>query len=570
MSFLKRFNQADRFLVLGIVLVILLIFSVFPLGLLIFQSLWENGISFTNYQMAFADASTFKALWNTLMVSTGTMICTVILGVPLGWLISRTDLPWRKGFKTLLMLPYIIPPYIGAIAWIQLLNPKVGYINTWFKTIFGLSESPFNIYSIAGLILVLSLFFYPFVLMATTTALDNMDNSLEESARMSGASQWKVLKDVTFPLILPSIISGAFLAFVATAASFGVPAIIGRNQIFVLTTLIYKYINLGTLEGPKMAIAVSVVLMIGAAIILSANAFFSSQRKYVLLTGKSTQKYITPLGKARIPVFLCILTFFLVMILLPLGTIFMTSLLKTWGRGFGLDNLSFNNYTALLFQMGDVSSSIKALAKVTQMALFNSLMLAVGTATIAVFIGALIAYINVKTNLKGRHLVDLFAAIPYATPGTIVALGVILAFTNRFGINLANTLMILLIAYCIKYLSFAVRTVASSLEQLDDSLEEAGIMSGASWFKTLQTIIIPILKPSLIAGWFLIFMPTFSELTMSILLFGPKTATVGTVLYELQTYESPPLAAVLACLIVIIVLSANAVVKKITGGKYGI
>jgi iron(III) transport system permease protein len=165
---------------------------------------------------------------------------------------------------------------------------------------------------------------------------------------------------------------------------------------------------------------------------------------------------------------------------------------------------------------------------------------------------------------------DLVATVPYATPGTVIALALIIAFSGKFGLNLYNTFAILIIAYLVKYLAFAVRTISGSLEQVDLSLEEAAQISGAGWIRSFRDIVLPLVRPGLIAAWFLVFMASFHELTMSLLLYGPKTVNLGVILFELQTYSNQQAAAVLSVLILLIVLGCNFIVNRITKGKVGI
>lgn len=542
---------------LGSLALLLLMFSVFPLGHLFLQSLTgSEGFSLEYYREVMLNSSNFKSLLNTIIMCLGVTLTTCLIGIPLGWLLVRTDLPGRDRLKSLFKLPYIIPPYLGAIAWIQLCNPKVGYLNELVDFMVGVR--PFNIYSLFGLIWVLSLFLYSFILIGVMNSLENMDASLEESARMSGATKWQVFKDVTLPLIMPAVLSGSLLVFAAAAASFGVPALIGLPfRLYVLTTKIYSYTQ-SYGAGIQKAVALSSILMAVAFISMYINTWYMKKKNVTIVTGKSSRASLVELGSFKGPILLFVLLAFFVVMGLPFLTILGTSFLKNYGRGFSLDNFTLVQYYNVLLGQSKVLESLK-----------NSAILAILAATISVVVGSLMAYIKVRTQLRGRNLLSIFSSIPYATPGVVLALGFILAFSGKFEINLYNTMAILLVAYCVKYLSFALSNTETSLEQVHGSLEEAAQTSGAGWGTILKTILVPMLRPTLIAGWFLIFMPTFSELTMSILLFGPETQTVGTVLYNLQAYEDPQAAAVLAVLVVSMLIMINYLVKYLTKGKYG-
>jgi iron(III) transport system permease protein len=202
--------------------------------------------------------------------------------------------------------------------------------------------------------------------------------------------------------------------------------------------------------------------------------------------------------------------------------------------------------------------------------LINSFILAGVAATLCTVIALLVSYLLVKTRVKGRKWPDGLATLGGATPSIVIALALILTFSGEFGLNLYSTMAILVVGYMVKYLTMAVRTISASLTQIHISLEEAALSSGASWLRTLKDILLPLISPSIVAGWFLVFMPSFYELTMSILLYGAKTKTIGVLLYELQTYADPQDASVLAMVVLLIVLISNLILRKISKGQISI
>ena len=191
-------------------------------------------------------------------------------------------------------------------------------------------------------------------------------------------------------------------------------------------------------------------------------------------------------------------------------------------------------------------------------------------ATIGTILSVFIAYLAVKTNVKGRNLPDMLTIIGGSTPSIVIALALVITFSGNFGLNLYSTMWILVVSYLVKYMTMSVRTIAASLSQVHISLEEAALNSGASWLRTCKDIIMPLIAPSIIAGWFLIFMPSFYELTMSLLLYGSDTKTIGVLLYDLQTYADTQNASVLSVIILLIVLVGNVILNKLTKGNVGI
>ena len=187
-------------------------FIVFPLLVLIYDSFFVDGVlDISNYREVYGKAVNWKSLTNTVQLAFIVMIASVLVTFPMAWLVGRTDLPFKKAFRTILVASYMIPPYVGAIAWVQLLNPSVGYLNNIFKAVFGLSQAPFNIYTMGGLAWVLTLFYSPFAFITISRAMEKMDPTLEEAARISGSSPLRTLKDVTLPLMMPSIVAGGLL-----------------------------------------------------------------------------------------------------------------------------------------------------------------------------------------------------------------------------------------------------------------------------------------------------------------------------------------------------------------------
>lgn len=549
-------------MILGLTVIVLFIFTIFPFLELTSQSFYDktNALSFANYNKVYTRSSNIKAIWNTFKISLLTMGFSLLVAFPLAWLVGRTNMPGKKLFRTLFVVPYMIPPYVGAIAWAQLLNPKVGYVNRWLTTIFGLNNAPFNIYSTSGLVWVLTLFYFPFAFISISRSLEKMDPTLEEAARISGAGNWRVLKDVTLPLMLPSIVAGGLLVFSATASAFGVPALIGQPaRIHTVTTRIVSYVYMGTSSGMKYASALAVSLMGLSMLMLALSNWMTRKRSYVIISGKSVQPTQVDLGKWKwLAVVACSFISF-VFAILPIISIVVTSFIKALGMPITSGNMTLHNWTYVLKEYPFGASSI-----------YNSFLLAVVAATACAIIGLPIAYIKVKSKAKLRNLPDFFSTIPYATPGAVIALAMIMTWSGKYWLNLYGTFAILIVAYGVKYLSFAVRNVSASLEQVHISLEEAAQNSGASWFRTLKDITIPLVRPSIVAAWFLVFMPCFYELSMSILLYSAKTKTVGVILYELQSYGEPQASSVMAVVVLVTVLLGNGIISKVTKGKVGL
>ena len=496
---------------------------------------------------------------NTLQISLYSTILAVLISFPLAWIIGRTDLPGKTFFRTLFVATYMIPPYVGAIAWIQLLNPRVGYVNKFLMESLNLSAAPFNIYSMSGMVWCLTLFYAPFAFITISRAMEKMDPTLEEASRVSGASPLRTLWNVTIPLMYPSILAGGVLVFIGVASAFGTPSIIGMPaNIEVLTTRIVTYIYMGDTKGIQEATALAVSLMLAANGLLYLSMFGLGKKEYVTIGGKSTRPNLVELGTWKWPVFSFVFAYGAISVFMPIGSVLVTSLIKSMSRPITWDNLTLSTWKAAMQNQQYTEP------------LWNSLVLAISAATIATVVGLFIAYLLVKTNVKGRSVPDALATLGGATPGVVIALALIITFSGTFGLNLYSTMSILIVGYVVKYLTMSVRTISASLSQVHASLEEAALNSGATWLQSLRDIMWPLIAPSIVAGWFLVFMPSFYELTMSIILYGSQTKTIGVLLYELQTYADPQDASVLAVIILLIVLVGNLALRKVSRGQIGI
>ena len=560
---MKRYQMPrldSKFMVIALSVLILLYFIVLPLAVLIIDSVVVDGhLDVSSYLTVYGQAVNMRALTNTAKISILVMILSVLLTFPLAWLIGRTDLPGRNKFRTILVASYMIPPYVGAIAWTQLLNPDVGYLNALLKTIFSLSKAPFNIYTEGGLIWVLTLFYSPFAFITISRAMEKMDPTLEEASRVSGASPLRVLWDVTLPLMAPSILAGGLLVFIGAGSAFGIPAIVGMpGNIEVLTTRIVSFVYMGNDSGIRNATTLAVSLMILANGLLFFMTWFMGRKDYTTIGGKSTRPALVELGKWKGLATFLVAVYAFIAVILPLGSIVITSFMVSMSKGLSLDNFGFDAWIPVL----ENSQYLDCI--------WRSLGYAFIAATIGTILSLFVAYLSVKTHVKGRSLPDLLVMVGGSTPSVVIALALIITFSGNYGLNLYSTMWILIVSYLVKYMTMSVRTIAASLSQVSSSLEEAGLNSGAGWLRICKDIIMPLIAPSIVAGWFLIFMPSFYELTMSNLLYGSDTQTIGVLLYELQTYADTQNASVMSVIILIIVMVGNLILNKVSKGHIAI
>lgn len=512
---------------------------------------------YADFMSIFKNENTIKAIKNTLLVSGTVGFLCLILGIPLSWLLTRTDLPMKKMFRSCFCLPYAIPPFVGAIGWIILANPTSGVLNQWF----GLH---LNIYTFAGLVWVEASFLFTFILLTALTLLDRMDSSLEEAARLSGASGFRVFIDIALPILKPAMINGFILSFLATAASFGVPALIGGPaRIYLMTTQIYTYQRMGTAAGIQMSIAVSALLGVSTLVLLYGSQYLLGRNTNYTVGGKTARPSLVALGPWKIPTVIILSILVFIILIIPIFGVLLSALSPVQGS-WNLAQLSLSNFMRVLFQ---TEETLRALAQ--------SLILGLSAAFICTVFSFFFNYFLTKTQWRGRVFSSMAISIPFSTPGTVLALALILTFSRGYfgiGPSLYNTLWIILLAYIIKYMSLSLKTISDGYQQIHPSLEEAARISGAGWWAIMRTIYWPLLSTALMASAFLVFMPVLSELTMTILLTGPGLDTIGPLIYQFQEYSDVGGggASVLSVIVICFVLILNFSLKVLSKGRYGL
>ena len=555
-----KFRFDVKAALISAIVLFLLVFNVWPMCYLIFRSFFVgNGFTLDAFKRIYTYPLNWNALRNTLVTAGLSMVFGVMIAFPLAWLVGRTDMYGRRFFRTLFVMTYMVPPYVGAMAWLRLLNPRVGTLNVLIADIFGLAEHPFNIYTIGGLVWVLTTFYYPYAFITISRAMEKMDPSLEEASKISGASPLKTLMTVTFPIMLPSIVAAGLLVFISAASCYGIPSIIGApGQIDTVTTRIIDYVYVGSAEGLTDATALAVSLMVIANLVLYVSNFVCGRKQYITVSGKSTRPNIVELGKWRLPLTILVAVFALIVVVIPFATVAMTSFTKNLGKPLSSANFT-TRYWNILFTRKAILDTAK-----------NSLISASVAATAGIIISCVMAWLLTRTKARGRHIPDFLITLGSGTPSVVIALALITTMSGRFGINIYNTLAIMIVAYIVKYLLMGMRTIVSAMSQIHPSLEEAALISGAEWQRGFKDVTLPLIAPSVVAGWFLIFMPSFYELTMSTLLYSTDTKTIGYELFTYQTYHSQQTASAIATGILVMVVVVNWLLNKLTKGEFSI
>jgi iron(III) transport system permease protein len=547
-------------ILLALSVLVLVVVVAIPVLLILGTAFFVDGhFNIKDVVQVLTEPDTYEALKNSLVIAAGVTLFSTFIGVFFAWLVSRTDLPFKGTMKLLFLIPFMLPSFIGALAWKMLLSPRSGYITKLLMSSFGLESAPFNIYSLAGIIAVETMYLFPFVFIQVSGALERMDPTLEESARISGAGLFTITRRITLPLMMPSIGAGALLVALYSLAHFGVPAILGSEVgIYNIPTKIYEriYQSGGNFSAIRTATILSTILVVSAGVILYLQSFILKAERFQVISGKSMRPVLLKLRGMKIPLLILSIIYIAITVVLPTVTIFMVGTLKTYGLEFTAANMTLDNIKYILFEW-----------KMTQDAIWNSFYISLAAALVTMLVGTLISYVIVKMKVRGKFLLEFLGVLPFSLPGTVIALGVILMWSGRFGVNLYNTAWIILIAYIARYMAFSLKSNSAALEQVHDSLEEAARACGATHWQALKDIVIPLIKPGMVAAFFLIFLPALRELTTSVLLYGPKTRTIGVAIYTLNEDGETVYAAALASVALVIIVIGQLVIKRVTRSK---
>src|SRR5581483_3880434 len=451
---------------------------------------------------------------------------------------------------------YLSPPFLTAIAFVYLFSPNSGLVNLFLREVVGVPWLTFNIFSMTGLVVVTVMHTFPFVFLLASSALQSVDASHEEAAQILGAGKFRTALSITGPLVAPAILSGTLLAFVNAIALFGSQAIIGiPGRIFTLPTRLYTLFSYPPQYG--LASALSLIFVAITILALYLQRAFLARGSYVTLGGKGSRPQLVDLGAARWLLLAFCGAIFVVAIVLPYSTLIAVSFSKSWGLDFW-HNLTLANYRFILLDYD-----------VTQRAIVNSLILATAAAFLAVLLGAIISWIDLRTRAPGRRLLDYAALIPLGLPGIVMAVAII-QFWLQMPFALYGTLAILLLAYVGRYIPLGTRAANTALRQVDPSLEESAAILGAGWCRTMKEITLPLIRPGLFAGWVLVFVPTIQELSASILLFSSSSITLAVAVYNLyETGHNEPVAA-LAMVNVAIIGVAISIAAKFGAARVGL
>jgi len=585
---LRRFSSrliTPRVVISLILLIVLAVFVVMPFARLVRDTLvWQEtdtrisrdaqpgAFTTFHWKRTFASPLTknllILPLMHSLEVGISVAVLALIIGGLLAWLIVRTDMPFKKLIGSLVMIPYMIPSYTIALAWIIVFkNSRIGGAMGLFQYLTGISPPNWLSYGYVPIVINLAVHYSPFAYLLISGALTSIDSRLEESAELLGATRWLTLRRVTLPIVLPAILSAFILVFSRSIGMFGTPYFLGSPiRYFTLPTMIYTNIVSRT---PAAGYILALVLILTSTFMIFINQkVLGTRRSFVTISGKGFRSNLTRLGPWKTPATLYAAGFIMLGVFLPLLLLLWQTLMRYPG------DYSIGNLTPA-FWVGPGGTAFAegeaGILRNSQIigAAWNSVKLSVTVALAAGILGLLAGYAVVK----GRGTVlakglDQITFLPYLIPSIAFGAIYLSVFTHNWGPipSLYGTFLLLVLVATFKNLPFSSRSGTSAMLQVGGELEEAASVAGAGWFRRFGRIILPLTLKGAMAGFILVFITTMRELSLIILLVTPKTRTLTTMTFRYLEQGYAQFANAITLLIAFLVLIGVWISRRM-GGK---
>ena len=579
-----KFTLANRphFLIGLILILIITVLVVVPFFQMVFDTLvWHEGDTrisrearpgewtFFHYTRVFASSLSrnifYRPLVNSLTTSLAVSILAMTIGGLMAWLVVRTDMPFRKGIATFAVIPYVLPSYTLALAWLDFFkNERIGGAAGLYQYIFGTSTPDWLAYGFVPIVITLSLHYYPFTYLLMSGALISIDSSLEEAGEVLGASRLDILKKITFPIVLPALISSFILTFSRAIGTFGTPYFLGAPvRYFTLSTTIYT--NIVNRTPPAAYISTLVLILISMGVIY-ANQKILGSRSFVTIAGKGFRHRLTPLGNWKIPAFILLALIIFIAVLMPLALLSWQTLML-YPNDYSFGNLTLHYWIGKGQQaLAEGESGILRNTQILEAA-WNSVKLSVLVAFLTGMFGIFIGYAVVKGRKTWlSFILEQQSFLPYLIPSIAFGAIYLSLFTRKLGSipSLYGTFFLLVLVCMAKNLPFAARSGISSMLQIAGELEESAIMLGASWQRRFRKIILPLTLSGSISGFILTFISTMRELSLIILLVTPATRTLTTMTFRYVEQGYSQFADAIIMLIIVLVIGGEIVARKIS------
>ena len=506
-------------------------FLLYPLWFVLRAAFVDDGTgAFTpgHFVQVLSNRYYLGSLGNSVLAAALATALTTAIGVPLGFCLARIELPGKSILLTLSSLPLVLPSFVGAYALVLMFG-HAGVITSALRAI-GIPVG--SIYGMPGIVITFSLTLYPYVLMPTIAGFRAIDLSIEEAARSLGGSRWYGFRTILLPVVLPAVLAGALLVFVEALENFGVPAVLAEDRPF-LALDIFKLFAGESDSDPASAGALSLVLVACTAAALLLQRYYLGRRRFA--TGARRPPPPIPLGPAWHIAATAFSWGMVLLSLVPFAAVLVISFMHFSGPVLSWQ-LGLSNYGALLRR--------------SYQPLYNTLLLASVAAVVTTVLGTPIGYVLVRQRGRLAALLDLVGTIPFAVSGTVLAIGLIIAF-NSGPVVLTGGGLILVIAYVVRKLPFSIRSASAIVHQLDPSLEEASINLGVAPGRTFLGLTVPLMANGLVGAMVLVWVTVASELSTTIVLYSSPWRTMTVLMYQALDGTAAGEAAAAAAILIL-------------------
>ena len=535
---------------------VLCVLIVLPMSWLVYFSVTDRDGAFTfaNFAELITNPTFVDPLITTVIVATSSAIICCAVASPLGWLVARTDMPLRRTVRALVTASFVTPPFLGAIAWELLAAPNSGLLNKIYRAVTGAPQDEylFNIYTLQGLIFVISCYTFPFVFVLVANALDRIPGDLEDASSILGGNAWTTARRVTIPLAMPALLAGALVAFLQAMTLFGSPAILAIPAGFhTMTTKIWSLFQ----YPPKMqlAAAASVPLLVLTIMLLRAESFLLGRRGYAVVGGRQGDPRLVQLGNWKWVALGVVLLVLCNPVFLPYGALLNAAFSPVASQFVTPATATLHNINFVFFELS-----------ATALAFNNTAILCTATATIGTVMAVVIAYVTTRKAITGHQALEFLATAPVAVPGIVLGVGLFLSYA-RPPFVLYGTLWILLIAFVTIAMPAAYQQLQSAFRVVHPDLEEASRILGATRLQTLWRITAPLLRTSVIATWCFIFVGVIRELSAAIMLFTSQTKVISVLIFDLNESGDLGAIAVLGLLMLIVTFAVVVLINRMPG-----
>lgn len=541
----------------GVLVVLLVLLVANPILRLVWDSFHsaDGAWSLATYAEALGRPRHLQALLNSLYLGAAVTVLALALGVPLALAVSRTNMPGR-GFAHLSVLAaFVMPNFLGAIAWILLAGPNAGWLNRLVVMLTGVDKGPFNIFSFWGLAFVIALYTYPLIYVFTKSALDLVSTELEDAAAIHGAGKFQTMARVTVPLVLPSIVGAAILIFLEAIALYGTPALIAIPAgLNLATTQIVSFFQYPLQVEQAAAFSMPILLLTVVMLLLQRKLL--ARRGYVSVSGKGGERRPFDIGAWKWLLLGYSILVSLLTVVMPLAILVLASLSKAWGRGLAPGNLTLANFHGIFFEQLTVRA-----------ALLNTVVYSGATALVCVGMGICIAYATQRRITPFPAFVQFMALAPVAVPGLILAIGLYAAYAGP-PFSLYGMGALIVIAFTTRFLPISVAASSAGVRALNPELEEAVRILGGGRITVLTRVVAPLLKKTLVGAFVLVFVICTKELSTAVFLTGPASRVVSVLTLDLSEQGNYETLAAMGVVLVLIVTVVVAVGMKLAGRDF--